>query len=335
MDQQALTRWLLDRLTNDRAREDWRRLVEASWAHLETERLGRILPAAEVEAFASYYLTVERVTDVVRPIVRGAVFPVIRDVRADQAKVGRWVPEDARRAILAIAEKKKLVHPAWIESVFREEAAEAIFADTLFKALRDFSQLIPRLIQDISPLGKIAKLGGFGGDKSGLGSRVVEELGKRLEPEIRRFLEAGTRKALDGASRFAVDHLDDPLSVKFRKNMVGFVLEQTGAFHAHALGDDVLSEIDHIAESIARHVAGTDEAKQRLTDAVARIAAAHGERPIKDVLTELGVTGAPPHAEWAALTWPVIQGVLRAPAVEAWLGGLAVELVEASKTPTE
>ncbi|MCK6547411.1 hypothetical protein L6R52_16295 [Myxococcota bacterium] len=331
MDRQALTRWLLDRLTNDRARDEWRRLVEASWAHLESEPLGKILPAAEVEAFARHYLTVERVTDVVRPIVRGAVFPVIREARADHAKVGRWVPEDARRAILAIAERKKLVHPAWIESVFREEAAEAIFADTLFKALRDFSQLIPRLIQDLSPLGKIAKLGGFGGDKSGLGSRVVEELGKRLEPEIRRFLEAGTRKALDGAARFAVDHLDDPLSVKFRKNMVGFVLDQTGAFHTHAMSDEVLAEIDQIADRIARHVAGTDEAKQRLADAVARIAAAHGQRPIKDVLAELGVTQPAPHDEWAALTWPVVQGILRTPAVEAWLGDLAVELVDAAK----
>src|SRR5262249_30579572 len=157
---------------------------------------------------------------------------------------------------------------------------------------------------------------------------VFEEIEKLIEPEIRRFLEKGTRKALDGASKFAVDHLDDPTSIQFRRNFVGFFLEQEGAFHVHALSDDVLEEIDRIAFEIAMYVAGTDEAHARLHETVERISAKHGERALKDVLVELGVTELPPFDEWANASFPAISCLIRSPHFSTWLEGLVREVLE-------
>lgn len=333
MDEATLANWLTERLTGDRAREDWRRLVEAGWGRITEQKLSAVLPPAEVEALASAYLTPERILVVVLPVVRGVVAPAVHEARRDHAKLGRWVPASARSEIDAIVARKGVVHPSFIQTLFRQEAIEALVNDTLYSALRDFSTIVPRLIQNISPIGKLAKLGGFG-DKGGLGSRVVEEVEKRLEPEIRRFLEAGTRRALDGAARFAVDHLDDPTSVKLRRNMVTFVLEQEVAFHVQAVGDDVLEAIERATVAISRHVAESPEARVLLRDAVARIAREQGERPIGEVLAELGVTGAPPFDAWAQVTFPAVAAVIRAPGVEAWLVELCRELLaEVQRSP--
>lgn len=322
MDQAELARWLQTRFTDAAAKAEWAQLLEAGYDRLLDQRLERVLPPGEVQAFLDARLTSASLAEVVRPLVRAALIPAVKEMRADHEKLGRWVPESARKEILEVVSKRGLVHRAWIESLFREEAVEAILTDTLYRAIRDFSTIIPRLIQNLSPLGRLGKIGG------GIGTRVIEEIEKRIEPEIRRFLDKGTRRALEQAARFTIEHLDDPASLALRRNTVAFVLDQEVAFHAHPLSDDLLTRVEAIVDQIARFVAERDESKARVKDAVSKIAARYGARPIREVLEEIGVTERPPFGAWAELTWPMVVTSLIGWETHGWFQRLAGELLE-------
>lgn len=319
--QEALGGWLAARLTGEKAKAEWRQNIEAAWRQLSAQKLSVLVPKAEIEALLLAHLTDEKkLSAVVTSYVRAAVVPGVEEMRADRDKLARWVPPEARAKISSLVGEKGMVHPEWIRSIFREPAIEAIVSDTLYRALIDFSTIVPRLIQSL-PLGGFAKIGG-------IGARLVEEVEKRLEPEIRRFLDKGTRKALDGATKFSIDHLDDKLSIEFRKNMVGFVLDQEARFHVHALTAERLKQVEEIAQQIAAHVAKSPETQARVKDAVARIAENDGEKTFAEITAELGAIDAPPFDAWADATFPIVVQVLKTPEISAFLGTVALELLE-------
>lgn len=323
MDRAELAAWLKQRLLAERAREEWIALFESSWDAFLGLEVQAVLPPAEVERLVLAYLESERLADVVRALVRAVLMPAVDEMRADHAPLGRWVPEQAREALLALAARPGAIDPAWIDVIFRERAVEAVLSDTLYRAIHDFSTIIPRLIQNHLPLGRLAKIGG------GIGTRVVEEIEKLLEPEIRRFLDLGTRRALDGAARFAVEHLDDPASVDFRRNLIRFMLDQEVAFHARPFGDDVLREVDAIAARIAAHIANSPEARQRVQALLARLARTYAARPVREVLGELGVQTRPPLQPLAEALWPALRASLESPFARQWCEQLAGEILDA------
>lgn len=323
----ALGAWLRERLTGPKAAREWRDNLEAAWNHLLDTPLETLLPAKDAEALLLAHLADEsRIGEAALVMLRGVVAPAVTDLRKDDQRAGRYVSDEARAQLHALVSERGVVHPDWIAAIFREPAIEGLLSDTLYRALIDFSTIVPRLIQSMTPLGRFAKLGGFG--DGGIGSRLVEELEKRLEPEIRRFLERGTRKALDGAARFSIERLDEPTSLEFRRNMVTFMLDQPGRFHAHALTEARLGSLEPIARAIARDIARSEELRQRIRTRITEIAAQDGPKPLRDVLASLGVASLPPYDVWASASFPVIMRALSAPAVEAWLGALALELLE-------
>jgi hypothetical protein len=322
MDEAELARWLKDRLTGDQAKIEWRSLFESSWETFLDTKVADLLPPEKIEALMLAELTRERLAGFVHALVRADLAMTVEIMRSDRERLGRWVPDEARGAIMALVAKKGFIDPEWVRSIFKEEAIEAILSDTLYHAIREFSALIPRLIQT-QVLGRLGRLGGLGG---GIGTRILEEVEKLLEPEIRRFLDKGTRRALDGAGRFAVEHVDDPVSLDFRRNMVAFVLDQEVAFHARALSDDVVHEIDRIAELIAHHVADREETKLRVREVIGRLRSQYADRTLGAVLTELGAPGRPPLDAWADATWPALVLALDSSGARAFLERIAREL---------
>jgi hypothetical protein len=319
--QEALGVWLVTRLTGEQAKVEWRKNLEAAWRQLLAQKLSVLVPKAEIEALLTAELCNEkRLEGALTSYVRAVVVPGVEEMRADRAKVARWVPAEARAQISALVAEKGMVHPDWIRSIFREPAIEAIVSDTLYRALIDFSTIVPRLLQNL-PLGGFAKIGG-------IGTRLVEEVEKRLEPEIRRFLDKGTRKALDGATKFSIDHLDDKLSIEFRKNMVGFVLDQEARFHVYALTDERLAQVEEIARKIAVHVAKSAETKTRIHAAIEKIATRDGEKTFAEIIAELGGDPTPPFDQWADVAFPIVVQVLKTPEISAFLGALALEMME-------
>jgi hypothetical protein len=313
--------WLAARLTGDRGKTEWRTIIEGAWKNLLAEKLSTLIPEKEIEALLLAHLADEtRLEAIVVSELRATLIPIVEFMRTDHQKVARWIPDDARARLLAFAAEKGTVDPAWIRSIFREKAIEALVSDTLYRALIDFSTIVPRMIQSLLP-GGLAKLGG-------IGTRVVEEIEKRLEPEIRKFLDKGTRRALETASQFTIDHLDDKLSVEFRKNMLAFAIDQHASFHVHALTDARMKELETIARSIARHVAKSEETKSRTREAIEKIAKKHGEKPILEVLRELGAIEEPPFDQWADATFTIVSRAVRSPEIAGYMGRIALELLE-------
>lgn len=321
-------RWLRDRLTGDAAHADWRRLLEAGWTHLLTVPLGELLPPQAVIAWAEAHLDPDTLEALLRPICGAGLRETIEQMQADQAPVGRWVPSEARALLERVVARPGFVHEDWVRTTFREKAIEEVLSDTLYRALRDFSTVLPRLVLRVLPS---VRLPGLGRSKGSLAERVAGQLESLIEPEIKAFLAGGSQKALDRAAQFAIERLDAPTTVEMRRNIIGFILDQSPAFHAQALDETALADLDQAARRIARQVAESPETAERVSEWVRRTHVAWGERPLGEVLEALGYQAEPPFDAISDVTWPLVRSFVDTPEVDRWLNTLAAGIVQAAQ----
>ena len=327
MDAPGLAEWLKNRLRN--AEDDWRGLLTGMYEHLLTAPFERVADRAALRALVEETMEVERIRVLVKAVFEAGVRPAIVEGRADGEPIGRWMPEDAQRRLEALVADNKLINEAWIEQLFAQEAAEELAAETLYQSLKDFSTLVPRVLQKVLPSG-LGRLAGFAANAGG---KVFDEVERVLDGEIKRFLEKGTRRALDRAARFTSQNMDSPTAVKGRRNLVRFVLSQSGQFHVEPLTDERLDAIESIVLATAAHAVARDEARTVVDRVVEKIWSAHSGRTVGEVLSSVGgLVDDPPLDAWARATWPILREALDAPAVDAWLDQMAAEFF-ATPTP--
>ncbi len=337
MDAEALKAWLVTRLTSDRAQAEWAELLEAGFEALLDAPFDEVVPDEAARRAARELVCSDRLADLVRPGAKLVLPLILASAREDDAAIGRWVPNDAKRRIEALAARPGWIAPEWIHALYEQKAMEELVADTLYRSLRDFSTLVPRIVQSVmpSPLGKLAKLGGKA--TGGVTGRVLEEVERRLEGEIKRFLEKGTRRALDGAARFTVEHIDDPSAAQARVHLAQLVMSKSGQFHVGPLDDEAVEQIDAIAEAIARHVAASEETAAILDATADRIVARFAGQTVRQAFESCGITQRPPYEAWAASTWPAVGRIVSAPGIDRWLSTLCEELLTevAPASPTK
>lgn len=325
MNRPELKAWLRERLSRDsRAEGDWRRLFAGAWDQLLLTPMSVLVDESRVEAALDATYAPEQLRELVRPVVAEVLRASLEEAQADRAPVGRFVDEATREKLHALLSQPRLIQPEWVRAIFRGAAAEAVLNDTLYRALRDFSTLMPRLFLKLSPVGRLGKIGGAGL----LAGRIVEELEKLVEPEIKSFLTGGTQKMLDRAADFAVQHLDDPSSLEFRRDLADFVLSRAPAFHVEPITPERLEAFLDVAEGITRGIAERAELREEVRALVRRQLDAWGEKPLGEVLEALGATGRPPLEAWADALWPTVRVFLEGPELSAWLDGLVDELLD-------
>ncbi|NNE48362.1 MAG: hypothetical protein HKN37_17045 [Rhodothermales bacterium] len=248
----ALKQWLRRRLTEgEQPQEEWRQLLEATWDYLLVTPVHQLIDAATAKAAADQLMNAELITEISRPIVAAVAPAVIRELRTDERPLRRFLPRDAEAKLQEAIARPGLVHPDWIRAMFRGEAAEAVLNDALYRALQDFSTLLPRLMVKLSPMGRFGVLGSAGA----FAEKLIENLERQIEPEIKSFLADRSEQILERAAEFTIARLDDPASIEFRANLVNFVLSKSPAFLVGAVDDELLSDIGAVAELTARHVA--------------------------------------------------------------------------------
>ncbi|MBI2376962.1 MAG: hypothetical protein HYV07_23380 [Deltaproteobacteria bacterium] len=319
----ALLEWLSLRLADESRRAEWTRLLEASWnAWLDTE-LSALVPPEVASSLVAAYLEPSRARAGARAGIGGGLARAVGEARRDALPLRDWVPDAAERIFLSIAERPGLVRREWVETIFKEEAIEKIAAEALFRALKDFSAVIPKILKNLPLLRRVPILGGSGG----LTGKIIEEVERLLEPEIRSFLSGGTRRALDRASTFAIDHLDDPSSRALRKNVVAFILSKSPAFHVDALSPEILAELDRAAVEISARISESPRSRELAERILRELADAHGHKKLREVLEELGANVAPPFTELSAATWPGMQRALSSSETRAWLDRLLADLL--------
>jgi len=313
--------WLRERLTGDRAEREWSGVVSRALEALYDRPWTELVPRETLAQAIAAHRTPER-GRAIGLGVSAAIRSAIESARADDAPVERFVDDSARDALVRLVRRPGLVPEPWVRHVFRQPAAEALAADTLYRTLRDFSTVIPRTLAAVLPglLGRFAKFG------SSLVDRVVGEIEGRLEPEIRRYVEAGTRRALERAADFAVAHLDAEVNLDSRESLLRFWLASSGRELAVPVSDDVLGDIDALGAAFGQLWATSpligDEIAARLD---ALYAEAAGDS-VRDVVERVAGPVAPPFEAWAQAAWPLVRAALETDAIGAWLEDLAREI---------
>jgi hypothetical protein len=328
VDGAALKTWLVQRLTSEEAEKEWAGLLESGFEAMLDAPFERIVPREASMRAVRQLVATPRLVDLVRPGARLVLPLILAWTREDDLPVGRWVPRPAQDRIAKLAARPGWIQDDWIDALYQTRAAEELLADTLYTSLRDFSTIVPRIVQSVmpSPLGKLAKLGGRA--TGGVTGRVIDEVDRRLEVEIKKFLEKGTRRALDGAAKFTREHIDDPSAADAREQLARFAMERSAIFHTRPLTPAVVKELDEIAEAIAVHVAASEEVEKILEVTTERVFERFEGDSLRAALEQSGIAERPPYAEWAAASWPAATFVLGAPGIDTWLTALCEQIVD-------
>jgi hypothetical protein len=321
----ALKRWLRDRLTEgERPKEEWRQLWEATWDHLLATPVHDLIDAGAAKALADRLADPELINELSRPIAATLAPAIIAEIREDEQPVGRFLPPVAQEKLQEMLARPGFVHPDWVRAMFRGEAAEAVLNDALYRALHEFSTLLPRLLVKISPMGRFGVLGSAGA----LVEKLIEELEKLIEPEIKSFLAESTERVLERAADFTVAKIDDPASVEFRAAFVRFILSKSPAFYLEVADDELISDIGEIAEPTAQHVLGMPDVRANIHARIDQVIKYSAGKSVGEALQLGGNTPRPPIDALAEATWPAFITVLASPQAQTWMDGLLDELID-------
>jgi hypothetical protein len=321
----ALKLWLRDRLTEgERPKEEWGELWEATWDHLLATPLRDLIDPNTAKAVADRLFDPELITGLARPIVAGVAHVVVAELRADEQSVDRFLPAEAREKLHEALARPGLVHPDWVRAMFRGEAAEAVLNDALYRALKDFSTLLPRLMVKVSPIGRLGALGSAGA----FAEKLIEELEKLIEPEIKSFLANSTDRILERAAEFTIAKIDDPASIEFRATFVNFMLSKPPSFFLEAASDELLGDMGDVVEISARHLAETPEMQAGIHGWIDRVMDYSADKTLGEVLQIEGSGARPPIDALADATWPAFTNVLGSPQAQAWMDRLLEELID-------
>jgi len=321
----ALKTWLRRRLVEgDRPREEWRALLEATWAHVLATPVSELIDEASAKTLAEELIDRHLLIELVRPTVVNIARAIIAELREDRAPIERFLPPEAYERLDAALARPGLVHPDWVRAMFRGEAAEAVLNDALYRALKDFSTLLPRLMVKVSPVGRFGMLGSAGM----FAEKLIEELEKRIEPEIRSFLAESSDRILQRAAEFTISKIDDPASIEFRSNFMRFVLSKSPAFFLEAADDALIGEIGAIIELSARHLAEAPELVNEVQAWIDRGLKYMADKTLAEALEIESMEHRPPIDAIADANWPAFMAVLTSPQTQVWMDRLVDELVD-------
>lgn len=312
-------RFLEERLTDDRAKEDWLSSFDGAYDHLRAQRVRDVVEPARFAERLTALLTTETVHGFAAPIGRDLHARVLTSLRQHDQKLGTYVPDDARSAIDSIVTRPELVPAPLVRRVFEQEATEEMLRDVLYDALREFNDGVnpffaewglPALVKKVVPIGAGTILKSIG--------TMRAEFDKRLEPEIRKFLLAFSRRAKTKLADFVIAKNSDPAFVNLRKNIVLFFYEQTLADIVAGLTDDAMEEGNRAAESIAWAVVENGKPIAQLKAALETFVDEHGDDTVGQWLDAIGVSERPALRALAELLWPYVRLLLGSPAARAF-----------------
>ena len=311
--------FLTERLTDERARNDFLRSLSAGYDHVLERPLRELVDATVLVPRLEKALT--------EPVVRGLLSPIVREVhrrtraalRAEHVRLGAFVPDAARDAIDELLARPDLIPEALVRRVVDDDVTEQIMRDVIYDALVEFNDSVnpffaewglPALIKRFLPIGSGAVLKSM--------TAVRAEFDKRLEPEMRKFLLSFSRKAKGKLADFIVASAGDPKMIALRKTVIAFFYEETLASLTANVDDDAQMSLDEAMEGIVLAALAHERPRARLSAELEKLLADHGDEPLGAWLARIGVTERPALDELAALVWPYVKIALESPPARAF-----------------
>ena len=323
MDSAQLANWLTARLTGPAAQGEWTRLVVGVTDRALATPIENLLPPEEFEALVQAWLTPERFEGFGRFVVFGMP-EGLGEARALDDPLGAWLSEETQTALVQLVRRPGWVSDDWVRAVFAQQVSEDVLYDVLQRGLRDFSTLIPRVLERLLPggLGRLASLG------TKASTRAFDEVERLLEGEIKKWLERGARRSVEAAAQLVIDRLDAPAGQTGRENLLRFGLERSPAAHVGALDEDATVAVQHVARLVARDLGRYPRGREAVQGVAKRLYARYRAQPLSELLGDAGLRAEPlPSEAWARATWPAVSSWVRSPESEAFLRQVAADLL--------
>ncbi|HYC55543.1 MAG TPA: hypothetical protein VEL28_11475 [Candidatus Binatia bacterium] len=321
--------FLQQRLVSPETRRDWIRGWRAAYEQLAGTPLHKVLDAGTIAALLRHRLATETARSTIAPIAREVHRHVVAALQEHDGGLGEYVPEDARRAIDAILEKRDLLPESLVRKVFEQQAVEDVLHDTLYDAITQFNTTVNPFFAEWG-LPAILRRMPIGGSMILSSMEAMRgEFDKRLEPEIRRFLTVFSRRARVELAELVVQRGGDPKFVELRKNLLAFLYTQSLRDLTSGIDGDTARHVEHAAHSIVSSALTRDDTEQRLRAVIELLVRSDRNRTVGQWLA--GIGAAPDVEAWAEAVWPRVEQLLRSGPVTNLLVQITSEFYAALK----
>ena len=311
--------YLAERLTGDAARGDFVRSFANAYEHVLSRKVRELVHPSALSSLLTDVVTADAVRGLAAPVVREVHRRAVSSLKADHARLGDYVPKEAREAIDALLARPDLLPEDLVHRVFDDEATEEVLRDVLYDALVEFNDSVnpffaewglPGLLKRFMPIGSGTVLKSIGA--------VRAEFDKRLEPEIRKFLLVFMRKSKSKIADLVVAKGADPKFVSLRRSVVRYFYERTLAELTGGVDDDARDHVDTAAEEIALEVLRREQPRERLRAELDRFVEERGDATLGEWLSSIGAVARPELERIAELLWPHVKMLLESPPARAF-----------------
>ena len=320
--------FLQARLGSDAAREDWVRAFREGYAWALTLKVRDVIDPVALTDGVTKALTAESVKTLFAPVARDIHRRALASMRKDEARLGDYVPAQARLAIDDLLARPDLVPERLVRKVFEQEAIEDAIRDILHDGLKEFNEGVNPFFADwgLPALLKRMPIGG-GTILKSMGA-MRGEFDKRLDPEIRKFLLAFSRKAKGKLADMFVAKGGDPKFIELKKNVVSFLYSQSMKELIGGFDEQASKKAEVAAEHVLLETLRRDHPRQRMREAFEAFLRDHGDATFGEWLTAVGATGAPDLDAWANLLWPHVKRGLESPVSRAFFEKITAEFYD-------
>ena len=316
------------RLGSDEARADWVAAFRGGYAWSLGLKVRDVIDPVTLTDGVASALSTGSIKTLFAPVVRDIHRRVLASMKGDEARLGDYVPAQARLALDDLLERSDLVPEKLVREVFAQEAVEDAIRDILYDGLKEFNESVNPFFADwgLPALLKRMPIGG-GAILKSMGA-MRGEFDKRLNPEMRKFLLAFARKAKGKLADFVITKGGDPNSIALRKNVVSFLYSQSMKELLAGVDDAASKKSEIAAEHVIIETLRLAHPKQELRKGIEAFLADQGDATFGDWLTKIGATGEPDLDAWANLLWPHVKRGMESPVARAFFAKVTSEFYD-------
>jgi hypothetical protein len=285
-------------------------VVTAIVDHVFSQKLRDLVDFEEVRSIATRSLTKANLDRIFERHVIPGYSRYIGAVSVSTETVGAFVPESARDDIISAIQKSKLPRGKWTNGAVDKVLVTKLFAPVWTNLLLSFAKRLP--IPGISGSGGSSNAGAsVGRGVSGIAGRITRTATKQAErlvdagksvmgglgTEVERRLQGAAKEFSDSAEEVFREALQDRLKSKEGREIVGQISRQvtdhvlvTKVAEIHADASRIpMDDILRIAPSVVAHSAPRAFVEKIVRAEIDAFLALEGDRPVSELLTELGV----------------------------------------------
>lgn len=325
---QAHIAFLEARLGSEEARADWVRAFRDGYAWALTLKVRDVVDPVAASEGITKALGAESIKTLFAPVARDIHRRVLASMKSDEARLGDYVPAQARLAIDDLLERSDLVPEKLVREVFAQEAVEDAIRDILHDGLKEFNETVNPFFADwgLPALLKRMPIGG-GAILKSMGA-MRGEFDKRLDPEMKKFLLVFARKAKVKLADFVITKGGDPNSIALRKNVVSFLYSQSMKELLAGVDDAASKRSEIAAEHVVLTTLEKDHPRELLRKGIEAFLKDHGGATFGEWLGKIGASGEPDLDAWAELLWPHVKRGMESPVARAFFAKITSEFYD-------